>query len=143
MLATEKITAQTSTICPMPRTWELWISAEHIIHWNAASDDWHTTSVKNDLRPGGNFYHRMESKDGAMGFDFEGRYTVVDPFKRIHHVMADGRHVDIQFTSDGDDVQITEIFDPESFHTIEHQRQGWQVILDNFKRYCDKLNLPC
>lgn len=52
---------------------------DDIVRWNAASDDWHTTSCKVDLRVGGSFCSRMEAKDGSMGFDFEGSYTRLSP----------------------------------------------------------------
>jgi hypothetical protein len=34
-------------------------------------------------------------------------------------------------------VHVSETFDPESENTPELQRQGWQAILDNFKRHVE------
>jgi hypothetical protein len=31
--------------------------------------------------------------------------------------------------------KVTETFDPESQNPIEMQRDGWQAILDNFRKY--------
>jgi hypothetical protein len=31
-------------------------------------------------------------------------------------------------------------FDVETTHSIEQQRDGWQAILNNFKRYAEGLN---
>ena len=42
---------------------------EDIKQWNSASGDWHTPRSTVDLREGGKFVARMESKDGAEGFD--------------------------------------------------------------------------
>jgi hypothetical protein len=52
--------------------WEAYTTPEGIKQWNAASDDWHTTSASVDLRKGGTFSSRMEAKDGSVGFDFAG-----------------------------------------------------------------------
>ncbi|MFN5452799.1 MAG: polyketide cyclase, partial [Bradyrhizobium sp.] len=29
------------------------------------------------------------------------------------------------------------VFDPETMHPVEQQQQGWQAILDNFKRHVE------
>jgi uncharacterized protein YndB with AHSA1/START domain len=57
--------------------------------WNAASDDWHTTSASVDLRPGGTFSSRVEAKNGSMGFDFAGTYTKVEQNKLIEYSFGD------------------------------------------------------
>ncbi|MFN5910641.1 MAG: activator of HSP90 ATPase, partial [Bacteroidota bacterium] len=33
--------------------------------------------------------------------------------------------------------EVTIIFDPETENSIELQRNGWQAILDNFKKYTE------
>jgi hypothetical protein len=33
-------------------------------------------------------------------------------------------------------VKVEVIFDTESENSVELQRQGWQMILESFKRYC-------
>ena len=53
-----------------------------ITEWNVASDDWHCPRATNDLREGGAFSYRMESRDGAHGFDFEGTFVEVSPPQR-------------------------------------------------------------
>ncbi len=113
---------------------------EHIIHWNNASDDWHTPKAENDLREGGTFTSRMEAKDGSMGFDFGGTYTKVVLNKTIEYAMSDGRKVSIVFDSRGGHTHITETFDPESENSREMQQQGWQAIIDNFKKYAESQN---
>jgi uncharacterized protein YndB with AHSA1/START domain len=44
--------------------------------WNSAPEDWHMTRAENDIRVGGRFVSRMETKDGSFGFDFGGVYEV-------------------------------------------------------------------
>ncbi len=122
---------------PIEKVWEFWTEPEHIIIWNAASDDWHTPSATNDLRTGGKFTSRMEAKDGSFGFDFEGIYDEVKPLELITYSMADGRKVQVYFTQDGNNTQIVEKFDPESVNTLDLQKSGWQAILNNFKRYAE------
>lgn len=58
--------------------------------------------------------------------------------KSIRSVIGDGRKLDVFFESHGDHVVVTEIFEAEGQNPVELQRQGWQAILDNFKKYCEK-----
>jgi len=131
------ITVEVTINTNIEKVWELWTGAHHIMHWNTASDDWHTTYAKNDLRPGGLFLSRMESRDGSIGFDFTGEYTWVEPYKQLNYVMEDGRKVQVLFEPEGNKTTVTEIFDPEQVHSPELQRAGWQSILNNFKKYTE------
>ena len=76
----------------------------------------------------------MEAKDGSMGFDFGGTYTAVEENKNIEYTMADGRKAKIIFEKQEDRVTITESFEAETMNTFELQRDGWQAILNNFKK---------
>jgi uncharacterized protein YndB with AHSA1/START domain len=82
----------------------------------------------------------MAAKDGSMSFDFEGEYTLVEKNKAIEYVMADGRKVEISFSTTSNGVEVTESFDPETQNPEEMQRGGWQAILDNFKSYVETLH---
>lgn len=132
-----KIVVTSSVYAPIDKVWNAWTNPEDICRWNAASDDWHTPKASNDLKVGGSFISRMESKDGSMGFDFSGIYTVVDVHTRIEYFMEDGRKVSILFESKEDHIKITESFDPEIEHSFELQKMGWQSILDSFKKYLE------
>jgi uncharacterized protein YndB with AHSA1/START domain len=79
----------------------------------------------------------MEAKDGSQGFDFEGSFTRIVPNKTIAYRMSDGREVIVEFAERAGGVHVSETFDPESENTPELQRQGWQAILDNFKRHVE------
>ena len=131
------ITVSATVNAPVDRVWTLWTSPEHITQWNSASDDWHTPRAENDLRPGGKFRCRMEARDGSEGFDFEGAYDEVVPNERLAYTMSDGRRVQVEFNGDGNQTTVKESFEPESMNSPELQQQGWQAILDNFKRYAE------
>ena len=49
------ITIEAIVSAPLSEIWEYWTLPKHIINWNNASDDWHTTKSENDLRTGGRF----------------------------------------------------------------------------------------
>jgi len=120
--------------------WEAWTKPEHITNWNFASDDWHCPSVENDLRIGGKFSWRMETKDGSTGFDFEGIYKDVILNEKIKYGLEDGREVMIEFTKIDGHIEVAELFDTEDVNTAEQQRQGWQAILNNFKNYVESMS---
>ncbi len=133
-----KITVETAVRVPVATAWKLFSEPEHITHWNQASDDWHTPWAENDLRPGGKFDFRMEARDGSSGFDFSGVYDQVNANEEIAYTMDDGRKAKVTFSRRGPDTAITETFEAESENPVEMQRQGWQSILDHFKRYAEE-----
>ena len=130
------ITVATTVAAPVDRVWRAYTTPDAITRWNAASDDWHTTEAVVDLRPGGAFSSRMEAKDGSAGFDFAGTYTEVVEHERIAYAFGD-RVAEVVFRAvpAGTSVRVT--FDAEPTHAVEQQRQGWQAILDNFRRYVE------
>lgn len=136
--ADSRITIEADVAAPIEDVWRAWTTPSDITQWNAASDDWHTTSASVDLRVGGKFKSRMEAKDGSMGFDLSGVYTKVVPNTSIECQLDDGRVVTAEFSVTEDHVNIKESFDPESSHSNEQQRQGWQAILDNFVQYVQR-----
>lgn len=133
----EKIVVRAEVERPVNRVWSAYTEPESIRQWNFASDDWHCPASEVDLRPGGRFSSRMESKDGAYGFDFYGEYLEVVPLERLSYRMED-REAEVSFVDLGERTEVTVTFDPESTHPVEMQRDGWQAILDNFKRYCER-----
>lgn len=131
------ITVQTTVKASLEKVWAFWTQPEHIMQWNNASDDWHCPKASNDLKTGGKFSYTMAAKDGSMSFDFEGTYTNVTKFSLIEYHIIDGRKVIISFEETLDGVIIKESFDPENIHPEELQQQGWQAILNNFKKYTE------
>jgi uncharacterized protein YndB with AHSA1/START domain len=134
---TTKIIVKATVNAPVEKVWQYWTEPEHIKKWNHASDDWHTTKAENKLEVGGSFSSRMEAKDKSFGFDFGGTYTSIKPQKHIAYSLHDSRKVTIDFEHNGDATFVTETFEAEKQNPIEMQRDGWQAILNNFKKYTE------
>ena len=133
----QTITIETTINAPIEKVWKMWNAPEDITKWATGSPDWHTPRAENDLRVGGKFLSRMEAKDGSAGFDFIGVYDEVKTNNVIAYTMEDGRTAKIIFTSAGKNVKIVETFEAETENTLELQRTGWQMILDNFKKHVE------
>lgn len=134
-----KITITESIKASINKVWEYYTGPEHIVKWNAASDDWHTTRAENDLHVGGKFCSHMEAKDGSVGFDFEGTYREVKEHELLVYELADKRQVKVTFEEKNNSTLITVVFDPETENSLEMQRGGWQAILTNFRTYVAEL----
>lgn len=132
-----KITLETKVVAPVEDVWRAWNTPDEIKQWNAASEDWHTTNATVDLRVGGAFLSRMESKDGSSGFDFSGTYTKIVEHKLIEYSLEDGRDVQVEFAAGDNGVTVRETFEAESANDAEQQRQGWQAILNNFASHVE------
>lgn len=133
------ISVQTVVDSPVKEVWKRWTTPEDIVKWNYALDTWHTTKSENDLRVGGRFSSRMEARDGSAGFDFGGIYTNIIEYGFISYILDDGRTVSITFSEMGNITGIVETFEAEIFNNPEMQRNGWQAILDNFKKYTESV----
>lgn len=133
----EKISVESTINAPIEKVWQFWSSTEHIKNWTFASSDWHVPAAENDLRKDGKFKTTMAAKDGSFGFDFEGFYTAVETHKLIAYTLNDGRTVTVTFDGDDKQTKVIETFDPETQNSIEMQQNGWQSILDNFKKYTE------
>ncbi len=133
----EAITIEQTIRAKAQKVWDFWNAPEHVINWCHASDDWGVNGAENDLRVGGRFKTVMAAKDGSFSFDFGGIYTEVEPSRRLAYTMDDGRKVSVDFAEDGDSTMVTETFDPETENSPEMQKNGWQAILDNFKKYVE------
>jgi len=131
-----KITVETSVNAPIAHVWRAYNAPEHVTKWNFAADDWHCPSATSDFREGGEFSSRMEAKDGSFGFDFAGTYTKIVPEKRIEYAFGD-RNAEIDFIETPDRVLVRVAFDAEEENPVEMQREGWQAILNNFKRHAE------
>lgn len=131
------ISVSTNVHAPLDLVWAAYTRPEHIVKWNAASDDWHTTHSTVDLREGGHFSSRMEARDGSEGFDFEGVYTKVVDQELIEYEFG-GRAARVSFSSSDGTSQVTVECEPESTHPVDIQQAGWQAILDNFAKYVEK-----
>ena len=128
------ITVSVNINATLEKVWEFWNNPIHIRNWYFASNEWHCPKASNDLQVGKSFNIRMEAKDESFGFDFEGKYTNIIDLKLIEYILADDRKVITTFEKQENSVLVTQKFDPETENTIELQQQGWQAILNNFKK---------
>lgn len=137
MAQQETITVQAAISASAGKAWQLYTEPKHIVKWNAASGDWHSPRAENNLKAGGTFNIRMEAKDGSAGFDFTGVYDKVKENELIAYTMDDGRKVTVTFREIPEGTQVTVTFQAEATNPIEMQRNGWQSILNNFKKYVE------
>ncbi len=133
----EKITVSVLVNAPVSQSWRAFTSPASIVRWNFASGDWCCPTASNDPVKGGTFSYRMESKDGKVGFDFYGTYTKVLAEDRLEYLLGDGRTVSVEFRDRAGKTEIVETFDAETENPLELQKQGWQAILDNFKKHVE------
>lgn len=131
------VTIQTTVAAPLEKVWQMWTLPEHITNWNFASPEWHCPSAENDLQVGGKFSYRMEAKDGSMGFDFSGAYLALEEKASIKFRLDDERDVQVLFSPVDATTFIMQSFEVETRNDPELQRQGWQAILENFRKYVE------
>ena len=134
-----RITVETIVSAEPERVWDCWTLPEHIVRWNQASADWHTTRAENDLRAGGKFLSRMEAKDGSFGYQFSGTIQELREMEKILSRLDDGRSVEFHFVKiDDGTTKFTMLFEPETKNTRETQKRFWDVVLNNFEKYVEK-----
>jgi uncharacterized protein YndB with AHSA1/START domain len=131
------ITIEAVVNAPIEKVWKCWTEPEHITKWAFASDDWEAPHAENDVRVGGKFSTTMAAKDKSTSFDFGGVYTDVKQHELIAYELGDGRKVKVQFAQTSEGVRVIESFDPETENPEEMQRNGWQAILNNFKKHVE------
>jgi uncharacterized protein YndB with AHSA1/START domain len=119
------------------KVWEYYTKPEHITKWNFADPSWQCPYATNDMKVGGKYSARMEAKDGSFGFDFEAVYNEIILGEKFVYAMPDGRQAAVVFRKVGDKTEVTVSFDPETQNPVEFQKNGWQSILDNFKKYAE------
>lgn len=133
----EKIIISTKINADTKLVWECYTNPKHIVNWNFATDEWCCPSVDNDMSINGIYKARMEAKDGSFGFDFVAVYKEIQPHNNFTYVMEDGREVNVFFESEKAATTVSIKFDPEAQNSLELQRDGWQAILNNFKKYVE------
>lgn len=136
-METTKITVSTTIDATKEKVWGYWNEPEHIIQWNSASEEWYCPRAENDLQVGGTIKSRMEARDGSMGFDFEAVYDEVMDQEKIAYTMTDGRQAVTLFENVGGKTKISTTFDAEQSNPVEMQKDGWQAIIDSFKKYVE------
>lgn len=136
-MSTTSITVRATVLADNQKVWDYYTQPEHITQWNFAADDWMCPTASNDMRVGGKYSARMEAKDGSFGFDFEAIYDDIVENERFTYTMADGRKATVTFSKGGQQTDVEVTFDAENQNSVELQKNGWQAILDNFKKYVE------
>ena len=129
----------TKIIASLEKVWDFWNDLKQIQNWYFASSDWHCPKASNDLQIGQSFTIRMEAKDGSFGFDFEGEYTKIIENQLIEYILEDNRKVITTFEEQENSVLVTQKFDAETENSEELQQNGWQAILNNFKKCVEQI----
>jgi uncharacterized protein YndB with AHSA1/START domain len=132
------ITVQSNIQAPIQKVWDFFTNPQHVINWNFAMPEWHCPSATNQLEVGGEFHYTMSARDNSMSFDFWGTYQKIEKEKNIEILLGDGRSMLVTFEMTDATTIVTEKFEPENENPVEMQQAGWQMILDNFKRYVEQ-----
>lgn len=133
----KQITVKANIKAPLTMVWKCWTEPNHVQNWNFANNDWHCPTAESDFTIGGEFHYMMAAKDGSFSFDFWGTFMNIQEEKSLEIILGDGRKMTVLFEGIGEETIITEIFEPEEINSIELQKEGWQAILDNFKKYAE------
>jgi len=136
-MTTNKITIKASISADRKKVWDYYTLPEHITQWNFATEDWQCPSASNEMKVGGKYAARMEAKDGSFGFDFEAFYDEIIIGEKFTYTMTDGRQASVILKSTGEFTEVTVTFDAETQNSDDLQREGWQAILNNFKKYAE------
>lgn len=118
--------------------WKNWITPEDIKKWNIPFDNWCCPVVENEVKEGGRFFFRMETKDGREGFDHKGKYDEVMPLQYIKYTQDDGRKSVIEFQQIDRNTIVRESFEPEKLVPDEVQQEFCQSVLQRFKTYVEE-----
>lgn len=132
----QKITVTATVNVDVKKVWDAYTNPVHIVNWNFADPSWHCPSATNDMKVGGTYKARMEAKDSSFGFDFEAVYSQINMGKSFVYEFG-GRTSEVTFKDLGNATSVVVSFDPEEQNSIELQQQGWQAILNNFKKYAE------
>jgi uncharacterized protein YndB with AHSA1/START domain len=134
----ESIRVETIINRGIGKVWEMFTEPKDIVKWNYPSDEWECPYAKNDFKINKRFVYRMMTKDKKICFNFTGTYKEIVTGKIISYMFDDRRKVTITFEKiTGATTKIIEVFHPERNNSVDMQRNSWQAILDNFKKYVE------
>lgn len=140
----QKITTETIVNKNLEKVWNTYTDPKSMTGWAFANEDWECPYAENDLKVGGRFLTRMSAKDKSFGFDITGTYSKIEPHKQIEYKMdkspneSQNREVEVLFTDlEHNQTKVVVIFDSEDINPIDMQQEGWQNILNNFKKFVE------
>ncbi|MBX3255072.1 MAG: SRPBCC domain-containing protein [Chitinophagaceae bacterium] len=123
---------------PLETVWKTWITPQEIRQWNIPFANWHCPEVINDVREGGQFCFKMQTKDGKEGFDHTGIYDRIIPYELIAYTLDDGRKSTIEFLQIDQNTIVRESFEPEKSVPDNIQEAFCQSVLQRFKEYVER-----
>ena len=118
--------------------WEKYTNPDDVVNWNFAADSWYCPKAKNELKVGGRFAYMMSAKDKSNSFNFSGTFIEVEKNNRLVYRMDDDRYAIVRFIKEKNGTNVEVSFEAEKENSTKLQKQGWQAILNNFKKYTEK-----
>lgn len=125
----------------LDRVWDTWVDQNHMQYWMVISSDYEVKDAKNDLKIGGGFSYKMCSKIGDIQFDYAGTYVAIELKRLLAFTMNDDRNVEVLFSVIEDVVHIELNFEAVNEQDLDVQIQGWQAMLNYFKKHVEGLIL--
>lgn len=123
----------------LDRVWDTWVDQNHMQYWMVISSDYEVKDAKNDLKIGGGFSYKMCSKIGKIQFDYAGIYVAIELKRLLAFTMNDDRKVEVLFSVIEDVVHIELNFEAVNEQDLDVQIQGWQAMLNYFKKHVESL----
>jgi uncharacterized protein YndB with AHSA1/START domain len=123
---------------PVATIFKKYTNPKDVEKWNFAANTWWCPKAVNDLKVNGKFVYTMAAKDKSAKFDFSGTYLEVINNQKIVYKMDDDRYAIVRFIKEGKGSKIELAFEAEKTNSLKLQKQGWQAILNNFKKYIEK-----
>lgn len=77
------ITVETTVHAPIDKVWTAYTTPDDIVQWNAASDDWHTTSASVELRVGDSFLRAWKPKMAVLDLILQGPIPRLFPMNAL------------------------------------------------------------
>lgn len=147
-----KITINKTINASVNHVWQAYLDPEDNKRWNTAGFGWTVGETHFDPRVGGKFEAEYKSPDGKNDFMLEGTFVEIIENQKIIYEMPQNemdkakRVVEINFESVGNDstsqTNFTVTFDAEDMNTLDRQKQGWNAILENFKKFVERKSNP-
>lgn len=133
---TETIRVQTIVKANASKVWEYWSQPAHLENWNHAARREAAKEPSMGAVPKSK-EEQLERKPAVVNFDFSGRYEVVSPENYVEYILGDGRKLKVLFGNVAEGVHIQLSIDAEHSHGVSIQKEGWQSLLDSFRRYVE------
>jgi uncharacterized protein YndB with AHSA1/START domain len=122
---------------PAVRVFEAWTSAEVLRRWWHAEHEWETSVAEVDVRVGGAIRLVMRNPADGTEYGGRGRYTLLDPPRRLAFTWAWDREpaarqlVEIDLIDHGERTTVVMTHSGLPEGEADEYRDGWQSSFDN------------